>query len=111
MSRRAGSFACSLTLSSNLRSISILSAISLALLVLALPPFSPKNLFRLTSSRLQILTEFGPKVLASCSFCVSNEPKIYLYYALPSLLAPRLLNLVIFSLATSATVAGNEAAR
>ncbi|KAI8956006.1 CHD5-like protein-domain-containing protein [Xylaria longipes] len=133
---------------SALRAVSILSVISLALLVLALPPFSPENLFRLTSSRLQIPTDvlftrlaslrpgnsltqsdaalrlkfvnlesrllylqFGPDVLASCPFCVSDEPKTYLYYALPSLLAPHLLNLVVLSLATSATVAGNEAAR
>ncbi|KAI0855490.1 CHD5-like protein-domain-containing protein [Xylaria cubensis] len=130
------------------RAISILSTISLVLLVLALPPFSPENLFRLTSSRLQIPTDvlftrlaslrpdnaltqtdtalrlkfvnlesrllylqFGPEVLASCPFCVSDEPKTYLYYALPSLLAPHLLNLVVISLATSATIAGNEAAR
>ncbi|KAI0453172.1 CHD5-like protein-domain-containing protein [Xylaria acuta] len=133
---------------SALRAVSILSTISLALLVLALPPLSPENLFRLTSSRLQIPTDvlftrlaslrpgnsltqsdaalrlkfvnlesrllylqFGPDVLASCPFCVSDEPKTYLYYALPSLLAPHLLNLVVLSLATSATVAGNEAAR
>ncbi|RYC63059.1 hypothetical protein CHU98_g3144 [Xylaria longipes] len=61
-------------------------------------------------SRLLYL-QFGPDVLASCPFCVSDEPKTYLYYALPSLLAPHLLNLVVLSLATSATVAGNEAAR
>ncbi|KAI0472438.1 hypothetical protein F4859DRAFT_104612 [Xylaria cf. heliscus] len=133
---------------SAVRAVSILSIISLVLLVLALPPFSPENLFRLTSSRLQIPTDvlftrlaslrpdnaltqsdsalrlrfvnlesrllylqFGPEVLASCPFCVSDEPKTYLYYALPSLLAPHLLNLVVLSLATSATVAGPEAAR
>ncbi|KAI1745360.1 hypothetical protein F4680DRAFT_101834 [Xylaria scruposa] len=130
------------------RAISILSSISLVLLVLALPPFAPENLFRLTSSRLQIPTDvlftrlaslrpdnaltptdaalrlkfvnresrllylqFGPEVLASCPFCVSDEPDTYLYYALPSLLAPHLLNIVVLSLATSATIAGNEAAR
>ncbi|KAI1430587.1 CHD5-like protein-domain-containing protein [Xylaria sp. CBS 124048] len=60
-------------------------------------------------SRLLYL-QFGPDVLASCPFCLSDEPKTYLYYALPSLLAPHLLNLVILSLATSATVAGNDAA-
>jgi hypothetical protein len=118
------------------------------LFVLALPPFAPENLFKLTSSRLQIPTDvlftrltslrpshaltqrdaalrakfvnlesrllylqFGPEVLASCPFCISDEPKTYLYYALPSLLAPHLLNLVVLSLATSATVAGKEAAR
>ncbi|KAI0205472.1 hypothetical protein F4808DRAFT_455701 [Astrocystis sublimbata] len=61
-------------------------------------------------SRLLYL-QFGPDVLASCPFCLSDEPKTYLYYALPSLVAPHLLNLIILSIATSATVAGNEAAR
>ncbi|KAF2964023.1 hypothetical protein GQX73_g9544 [Xylaria multiplex] len=36
---------------------------------------------------------------------------MYFYYALPSLLAPHLVNLVVVSLATSATVSGKEAAR
>lgn len=61
-------------------------------------------------SRLLYL-QFGPDVLASCPFCVSDEPKTYLYYALPSLLAPHLINLVVLSLATSATITGAEAAR
>ncbi|KAI0391019.1 hypothetical protein F5Y17DRAFT_442200 [Xylariaceae sp. FL0594] len=60
-------------------------------------------------SRLLYL-QFGPDVLASCPFCLSEEPKTYLYYALPSIAAPHLLNLVVLSLATSATVAGKEAA-
>jgi len=61
-------------------------------------------------SRLLYL-QFGPDVLASCPFCFSEEPKTYLYYALPSIAAPHLLNLVVLSLATSATIAGKEAAR
>lgn len=50
-------------------------------------------------------------MLASCPFCVSDEPKTYLYYALPAIVGPHLLNLVVLSIATSATVAGAEAAR
>jgi hypothetical protein len=61
-------------------------------------------------SRLLYL-QFGPDVLASCPFCLSEEPKTYLYYALPSIASPHLVNLVVLSLATSATVAGKEAAR
>ncbi|KAI1815665.1 CHD5-like protein-domain-containing protein [Poronia punctata] len=61
-------------------------------------------------SRL-LYMQFGPDVLASCPFCLSDEPKTYLYYALPSLAAPHLLNLVVLSLATSAVVAGQQAAR
>lgn len=118
------------------------------LLLLALPPFAPENIFKLTTSRLQIPTDvlfarlasirpgealtptdaalrakfvsvesrllylqYGPEVVASCPFCSSEDPKTYLYYALPALLAPHLLNLVVLSLATSATVAGPAAAR
>ncbi|KAI2642083.1 hypothetical protein GGS21DRAFT_486940 [Xylaria nigripes] len=129
------------------RALAILCSVSFILFVLALPHFSPENIFNLTSSRLQIPSDvlfsrltslrpnnsltpsdvalrtkfvnlesrllylqFGPDVLASCPFCVSDDPKTYLYYALPSLLGPHLLNLIILSLATSAVVAGNEAA-
>ncbi|KAI0806457.1 hypothetical protein GGR55DRAFT_206725 [Xylaria sp. FL0064] len=61
-------------------------------------------------SRLLYL-QYGPDVLASCPFCSSEEPRTYLFYALPSLLAPHLLNVIILSLATSATITGPEAAR
>ncbi|KAI2631919.1 hypothetical protein GGR54DRAFT_581429 [Hypoxylon sp. NC1633] len=56
-------------------------------------------------SRLLYL-QFGPDVLAHCPFCTSDYPRSYLYYALPALLAPHLLNLIITSLATSSLVAG-----
>ncbi|KAI1107346.1 hypothetical protein F4804DRAFT_297659 [Jackrogersella minutella] len=56
-------------------------------------------------SRLLYL-QFGPEVLASCAFCTSEDPRSYFYYALPALLAPHLVNLVIVSLATSDLVAG-----
>ncbi|KAI1132157.1 CHD5-like protein-domain-containing protein [Nemania abortiva] len=61
-------------------------------------------------SRLLYL-QYGPDALASCPFCVSDEPKTYLYYALPALLAPHLFNLVALSLATSGTLVGPEASR
>ncbi|KAI0113770.1 CHD5-like protein-domain-containing protein [Nemania sp. FL0031] len=61
-------------------------------------------------SRLLYL-QYGPDVLSSCPFCISEEPKTYLYYALPSLFAPHLVNLVVLSLATSASIGGSEAAR
>ncbi|KAI0974960.1 hypothetical protein F4678DRAFT_421479 [Xylaria arbuscula] len=53
--------------------------------------------------------QYGPDVLASCPFCSSKEPTTYLYYAMPSLLAPFLVNLVVVSLATSGAIAGPEA--
>jgi hypothetical protein len=59
-------------------------------------------------SRL-LYIQFGPDVLSSCPFCTADEPRSYFYYALPSLLAPHLFNLVILACATSSTFAGREA--
>ncbi|KAI1428804.1 CHD5-like protein-domain-containing protein [Xylaria sp. FL1777] len=61
-------------------------------------------------SRLLYL-QYGPEVLASCPFCTSEEPQTYLYYAVPLLLAPHLLNLVVLSLATSTLLAADAEAR
>ncbi|KAI5928008.1 hypothetical protein F4810DRAFT_646395 [Camillea tinctor] len=61
-------------------------------------------------SRLLYL-QFGPSVLADCPFCASDEPRSYLYYALPSLLGPHLVNLGALSLATSLPVSGPDGAR
>lgn len=58
-------------------------------------------------SRLLYL-QFGPAVLAECPFCTSDDPRSYFYYALPALLVPHLLNLVVVSLATSDLVAGKH---
>ncbi|KAI8960507.1 CHD5-like protein-domain-containing protein [Daldinia sp. FL1419] len=57
-------------------------------------------------SRLLYL-QFGPEVLATCPFCSSDDPNTYLYYAVPALLAPHLINLVLTSLATSELVSGS----
>ncbi|KAI1368943.1 CHD5-like protein-domain-containing protein [Xylaria arbuscula] len=53
-------------------------------------------------SRLLYL-QFGPDVMISCPFCSSDDPKSYFFYAIPSILAPYLLNLFITSIATSTT--------
>ncbi|KAI2468244.1 hypothetical protein F4781DRAFT_398758 [Annulohypoxylon bovei var. microspora] len=58
-------------------------------------------------SRLLYL-QFGPDVLATCPFCTSDDPRSYFYYALPALLVPHLVNLVIISLATSDLVSGSH---
>ncbi|KAJ4413884.1 hypothetical protein N0V85_003392 [Neurospora sp. IMI 360204] len=50
-------------------------------------------------SRLLYL-QFGPDVLASCPFCSSDDPKSYLYYALPKIVAPHLFNLGLIALVT-----------
>lgn len=54
-------------------------------------------------SRLLYL-QYGPDVLISCPFCSSEDPRSYFFYAIPSILAPYLVNLFVTSIATSATV-------
>jgi hypothetical protein len=126
------------------RALLILTIATLFFLLQTLPPFSPTNIFTLTSSRLQIptdvlftrlsalrpLTPFdetlrskisslesrylyfqhGPDVLTDCQFCNAEDPNSYLYYSLPSLLAPHLFNLCVLALITSGLFTGKEAA-
>jgi hypothetical protein len=54
--------------------------------------------------------QYGPDILTSCQFCNPEEPNSYLYYALPALLAPHLLNVFVLALVTSALVAGRDGA-
>ncbi|OJD34994.1 chorismate synthase [Diplodia corticola] len=61
-------------------------------------------------SRLLYLA-YGPSVLATCPFCTSDEPSSYFYYALPSIIAPHLLHLVVLGLVTSSVISGSEGAR
>ncbi|KAK3293448.1 uncharacterized protein B0H64DRAFT_364056 [Chaetomium fimeti] len=56
--------------------------------------------FASLESRLLYL-QHGPSVLATCPFCTSDEPRSYLYYAIPDMLAPHLFNLLIIAFATS----------
>ncbi|CAH0017426.1 unnamed protein product [Clonostachys rhizophaga] len=56
-------------------------------------------------SRLLYL-QFGPRVLAECPFCTSDEPKSYFYYAIPDILWPHLANLVAIAVVTSPTWTG-----
>ncbi|KAK4102653.1 hypothetical protein N658DRAFT_447306 [Parathielavia hyrcaniae] len=56
--------------------------------------------FASLESRLLYL-QHGPSALATCPFCTSDEPRSYLYYALPDLLTPHLANLIAIALATS----------
>ena len=52
---------------------------------------------------------YGPDAIANCLFCNSDEPKSYLYFSIPSILAPYLLHIMALGLATSSTLAGKEA--
>ncbi|MCJ1446810.1 MAG: hypothetical protein MMC23_007317 [Stictis urceolatum] len=54
---------------------------------------------------------FGPDALANCPFCDSDDPKSYLVYALPTILAPYLLNIGVLGLATSGPFGGREGNR
>ncbi len=53
-------------------------------------------------SRLLYL-QFGPSVMADCPFCNADEPKSYLYFAIPAMLWPHLANLVAIAVVTSPT--------
>ncbi|TVY53387.1 hypothetical protein LSUE1_G010343, partial [Lachnellula suecica] len=52
----------------------------------------------------------GPDVIANCQFCNAEDPKSYLYYSLPSILAPHLFNLCLLALVTSGLFTGKEGA-
>ncbi|KAK4107158.1 hypothetical protein N656DRAFT_742352 [Canariomyces notabilis] len=67
-----------------------------------------RNKFTSLESRLLYL-HFGPDVVATCPFCASDEPRSYLYYALPDLLRPHLFNLVAIAAVTSSSFTGSEA--
>jgi hypothetical protein len=54
--------------------------------------------------------QFGPNVLTNCPFCSAEDPKSYLYYFLPALLAPHILNLLIIGGVTSGLAIGKEGA-
>jgi hypothetical protein len=60
-------------------------------------------------SRLLYL-QFGPDVLGECPFCSADDPKTYFYYALPSMLWPHVLNLIIISVVTSSAWTGRHGA-
>ncbi|KAK3903852.1 hypothetical protein C8A05DRAFT_42983 [Staphylotrichum tortipilum] len=66
--------------------------------------------FASLESRLLYL-QYGPSVVASCPFCTSDDPRSYLYYALPALLTPHLFNLLTIALATSPWLSPDTAPR
>ncbi|KAH7030515.1 hypothetical protein B0J12DRAFT_633361 [Macrophomina phaseolina] len=80
-----------------------------------LRPLSPvdealKLKFVNLESRLLYLV-YGPSALADCPFCSVDEPSSYFYYALPSIMAPHLLHLLVLGLVTSPLLSGPEGAR
>lgn len=126
----------------------LLSGMTLAFLLKTLPALAPENIFKLTSSRLQIPTDvlfnrvaslrpnaaltaadtvlrskfinlesrllylqFGPDTLAACPFCHADDPNAYLYYAMPSILWPHMLNIIVVAMATTAVWTGRYGAQ
>lgn len=52
--------------------------------------------------------KFGPDVMTGCTFCSSDEPRVYYLYALPSIAALHLLNLFAIALSTSRPVSAHH---
>jgi hypothetical protein len=58
-----------------------------------------------------IYAAYGPQVMAECIWCNTKEPTYYLYYAIPSILAPHLLHVLIILCLTSTFFTGSEGSR
>ncbi|WPG98381.1 Hypothetical protein R9X50_00117100 [Acrodontium crateriforme] len=57
--------------------------------------------------------QFGPRVVTECPFVQPGDPdaaRIFLFYALPSLLAPHVVHLFVLGAVTSPLLSGREAA-
>lgn len=60
----------------------------------------------------KVYLTFGPDALTSCQFCSLDNINTYLVYYLPfNVLLPHLVHLLVLGVATSAPIAGREAAR
>jgi hypothetical protein len=60
-------------------------------------------------SRL-LFFQHGPDVIINCQFCSAEDPKSYLYYSIPAILAPHLFNLCVLALVTSGLFTGKDGA-
>ncbi|KAI9754267.1 MAG: tyrosine protein phosphatase yvh1 [Chaenotheca gracillima] len=61
-------------------------------------------------ARLLYMT-YGPDPLTNCGFCSSNDPDSYLYFSLPSMLAPHIFHALALGLATSLPIVGIPASK
>ncbi|KAH8602172.1 hypothetical protein B0O99DRAFT_605785 [Bisporella sp. PMI_857] len=68
-----------------------------------------RNKINSLESRL-LFFQYGPDVIRDCQFCKAEDPKSYLYYALPGILAPHLYNLCMLATTTSGLFIGKDAA-
>lgn len=83
----------------------------------ALRPFTPldeavKTKFENETDRIRYLyAAYGPNVITECPFCQSTEPQSYFYYALPSILLPHIIHIIILGIITSSFLSGPEGNR
>jgi hypothetical protein len=49
---------------------------------------------------------YGPDTVLRCSFCTPSEPKDYLFYSLPALVAPHLVHIALLGFVTSSIFSG-----
>jgi hypothetical protein len=74
-----------------------------------LTPFDETLKMKINSLESRLLFfQFGPDVIANCQFCNPEDPNSHLYYALPGIFGPHLLNLVILAMVTSGLLVGKE---
>lgn len=82
-----------------------------------LRPFTPldeavRAKFENETDRIRYLyAAYGPNVITECPFCKSTEPQSYFYYALPSILLPHLLHIIVLGVITSSFLSGPEGNR
>lgn len=66
-----------------------------------------RSRFASLESRLLYL-KYGPDVISGCTFCSSDDPRIYFFYAIPAVLAPHLINLFLVAFSTSRPVSSHH---
>jgi hypothetical protein len=49
---------------------------------------------------------YGPDAVLGCTFCKPSEPRDYLYYSLPALVAPHLVHIALLGFVTSSIFSG-----
>ena len=75
----------------------------------SLTPFDEQLRSKIASRASRLLyLQYGPSTLAECPFCDSSSPNTYLIYALPSILFPHVLHLLVLGCATSQPLSGRE---
>lgn len=81
----------------------------------ALRPLTPQEEAlrgRLESGyKRQVYLHLGPAVVANCSFCTVKEMSSFFYFALPTIILPHVVHLIVLGFATSRYFSGAEAAR